>query len=110
MAYIRRNRLAVNHDAPLPMGYTKALARAACLREVGGMSWKQVSFIMSYYHGFTRTGGWWSAQVRSRNLVPPRPRGNGIRNLRSDLPPNGLRGYLAELWDGPGGATLDTHQ
>lgn len=106
MSHVRKSHLAINHAAPVPMGYTNAMAMAALLREDGRLGWPQIAYIMKCYHGFDRCAGWWSRQLRSRDMVPARPRGNGISNLRPPAAESGLRLYLAGVCDGPGGRSL----
>ena len=68
-------RLAIDHQAPLPLGYIAAVERALDLRAKGtNWTWAVIAEVMAEYHGFRRCPSWWQLQLRMAG-APPRPRG-----------------------------------
>ena len=71
-------RLALDRDAPLPLGYTAAVQRGLDLRAKGSYwSWAVIASVMAEYHGIRRSASWWQLQLRLAG-APPRPRGGAF--------------------------------
>lgn len=66
--------------APLPLGYIRAIEKAAELRRRGThWSWPTIADTMEHYHGFRRNPSWWAVQVGCRDRSLQRPRGGAFK-------------------------------
>lgn len=66
-----------NADAPLPLGYVTAIAKA-CEWRAKGLSWPALALVMEEYHGWTRTAAWWRDKCQAAG-APAAPRGVQLR-------------------------------
>lgn len=75
----KRSRRAVNLKAVAPLGHVLAVRRAVELRnrDPKAMTWMAIALVMTEYHGFKRSPGWWAKQCRGE--VEPRYRGGSYR-------------------------------
>lgn len=109
------NPRARDRHAPIPCDYSAAIKRAMELREGPGgnaFSYRAIAIIMAQYHGWHRAPGWWKQKL-VRAGATPRPRGmtlaaNRAKSIQESTPqkPRGLAGYLAGVYDGPGGTNI----
>ena len=67
------NRLRINLNAPLPLGYHHAIRRALELRQ-DNLSYPMIAIVMRQYHGVHRSESWWRRQLRSHG-AEARPHG-----------------------------------
>jgi hypothetical protein len=66
---------AIDFTAPLPLGYVHAVDRGLALRERGNAwTFTVIADVLRVYHGFDRSAGWWSRELRARG-AEARPHG-----------------------------------
>jgi hypothetical protein len=71
----RINRLEMDHEAPLPLGYANAVRRGLQLRSAAPhLSYPAIGYIMAEYHGIRRSPAWWSRELKTAG-AEARPRG-----------------------------------
>jgi hypothetical protein len=100
--------------APIPCDYRAAIRRALELHEGPGgtaMSFRAIGVVMAQYHGWHRSPAWWQEHL-NRAGATKRPRGRPLRGKESAVrtEPRGLAGYLAGVYDGPGGTSPSTQE
>ena len=64
-----------SYDAPLPLGYVRAVERATFLRRKDPVSysWRTLAEVMETYHGFKRSSRWWQHELLDAGLVKANP-------------------------------------
>lgn len=72
--------LITDLNAPLPLGYHRALEKAFELRTAHThWPYRVLADVMRIYHGLDRSPDWWGARMRERGVTPGPRRGDTIR-------------------------------